>query len=64
MSVSRLVEEQSAAEIYEWMAYLRLQNDEDFKKKIDKDMERDRQSNMSDEERSKMIINMFKNKGK
>lgn len=59
MSVTRLVEEISAAEIYEWMAYFMTQ-DEDFRKKIEKDMEFDRQKDMTDEERSAMIINMFK----
>jgi len=62
MPVKTLVEEVSAAEIFEWMAYDMLQN-EDFNKKITKELEMEKQASMSEEERSKLLINMFKQKG-
>lgn len=63
MPVSRLVEEVSAAEIYESMAY-DLLKDEEFHKKITKDLEMEKQAAMTDSERSAMLINMFKSQGK
>jgi hypothetical protein len=63
MSVTKLVEELSAAEIYEHMAYDML-DDEEFRKKIEKDIEMERQANMSKSERSQMLVNMFKSKAK
>lgn len=63
MPVSRLVEELSAAEIYEQMAY-DLTRNEDFSKKVEKELELEKQQNMSPEEHSKMVLSMFKKKGK
>ena len=63
MSVERLVDELSAAEIYEWMGYF-LTQDEKFNEKYTKLAEKQKQSEMSDDDRANMVVNMFKSKTK
>lgn len=65
MPVSKLLEELSAAEIFEWMAYDLTQNEE-FNQKILKEIEMERQSSLTQEQQDANLVNMFKsiaNKG-
>lgn len=61
MSVKRLIEEVDAAEFYEWMAY-HLTQDEEFSKKVTRELEMEKQAAMSPKEQALMLTNMFKAK--
>lgn len=59
MTRKELLERMDAEEMFEWMAYELTQNPE-YKEKLDREIELERQKSLSDEQRAEMIRNLFK----